>query len=471
MEPQDAAPEAVREPAPAEPVAVPPASEPAPAEPVAVSAATDPAPASDPGPAPARPRTRRAPLRGRLEHEGRTQARGTRIPLVVGALLLLAGLGWLVRAPLLRPLARREGELGAWAAEHLLEMRDPGSFDVYVSMLGREGDHTGYASLLYEVAGHSQLAPGDQLDAAAPPEEPAVQAEHRAILSEMLASEDPVHRAGAVYALLMLKDRPWTRTDELLGRVARRLEDGDAPTRRRAGLVLAAEPPPASVLDEVLPALLRAARAPEPDSRVRAFAVRALGRSQGPAAQVRPALLEALQDPAAEVRDEAALALIASDQEVPLDDLTGLLHSNDPARRTEVLQALAKSDTAEATALLVDAVGERAPEARLAAVTALASRAGADVRAALEQALGDEVGRVRLAAAVALREREDGAQALPALLRAMEQALAHHSGWNELLELHRALRAHTGAEIEAPTSPAAETWAPVVEAWRARLAQ
>lgn len=414
------------------------------------------------GPRPPSPRRRR-------DAEGSAAtSRLASLRWVVLSLALVAGITFLFRGAVYRSLARGDGQLSGWAAGRLLDMRDPGAFDVYVLHLGRdsggregENDRVAFASIVPELAGRDALAPGEDLDAPAPPELPELQVEHRAIIRATLDDPRSSARRGGLYALMMLRNRPWTRDEEMLLAVSARLSDEDVVARRYAALVLGGGPPP----EAALPALLTATLPAEPDPRVRRFAVRALAGSAHPSA--RSALLTALQDPAQEVRDEASLGLVQSDQEVSIEVLGGLLRRSPAGTRAQVLQAIARSSSPDAAGLLLEGLEDtRDPSARLAAVEGLAAREGADVRAGLLGALEDEKHPVRLAATRALRGRADAREAsLPALLAALVRAQEAATGWNELLEHHLTLKALTGEEVPPPT-PDPATWEPSVAGWR-----
>jgi HEAT repeat protein len=383
------------------------------------------------------------------------RARTLLLALAAGALAV-----WLVRAPLLRAVARRApgSDLGAWAVERLASGPDAQSFDVYVRELGRPGaNHPLFQSLVYQLGGRAGFPAreGDDLL----PEEASAVAEHTRTLHAGLTSDDPDLRRGALRALWALEAQPWAHTDDLLVAATQALASDDPVTRRYAALVLKANRGPALVNDALTRAL-----ATDPDGIVRKNAAQGLGRS-GDAAR-SPALLAALDDQDPEVRREAALGLAQLGSAPPLDRLEDLLRSEEPPRRAEVLDAIARYETPRATALLLESLRDRAPVTRRAAVRGLSRREVDGAREGIERALQDADPEVRVEAAMALSTRADGRAAVPAIVA----ALPRHESWRELSELHEALRTLTGAEVEGP-GPDSSTWPGVVSAWQRYLAE
>jgi HEAT repeat protein len=409
---------------------------------------------------------RRAALRERLaqERDTRLQLRARRRKHLerIASVLLTGAVGlalvlYLGQAAILRGVARRhDGEAGRWSATRLAQLRDPGSFDVYVKQLGLNHDRDLFTPLVYQLAGRRVL-PVENEDPSLPlsAQDPAAIAEHAAVLERYLRDPDPVLAQGALYALWMLKAEEWTRSDPILQAVADRLDDQEDLTRKFSAMVLSATPPPPSLF----PALEIAARDSLP--LVRKYAVRSFA-----AAGRQDRLLAALEDPSREVRQEAAGCLLALDVDVPLDDLIDLFKNGAPDRRPEVVQALAKAPQDRATDVLLDALVANDARVRLEAVRALKAREGEQVRRALARLLRSEQTQhhIRLTAIEALAGRADAERSLPDLL----EALDHHGGWRELHRLHEALTRITGAEVPALT-PDESSWAPVIAAWKAEL--
>lgn len=434
------------------------------AEPAALSDAPTPAPLTDAAEQPA-PARRRGGLRERLAaDEAAAQARRSlalrrRLPVLLVALLGLTLAVGLVRDPALRAVARRDpaGRWGGWAIEQLAARSDASSFDLYVRQLGLpDSDHALYNRLVFQLGGRRAL-PADE-DGALLDEDAATVREHAAALRAGLAG-DPVALRGTLYALWVLKDRAWARDDALLVAAADGLSSPDPVTRRYAAMVLKASPAPAAAQEALVRAL-----ATDPDAVVRKNAVEALGAG-GDAARA-PAALAALDDPHPEVRRAATLALARLGAPPPLGHLEELLRRDDPTRREEVLEAMARHPDERATRVLLDALRDPAARTRRAAAAALGLRPVDAAREGLVAALRDVEPAVRVEAAAALSTRADGRAAVPALVA----ALPAHESWGELNELHEALRTLTGAEIAGP-GPEPATWAAVVGAWERHLAE
>lgn len=444
----------------------PPADDPAPV--------ADPAPAASPSPAaapaaaasegtPAEQRgkseRRRGGLRARVEADRaaagaqRRQMLVRRLPTLLTVVAALALIGWAARPLALRAIGRRDpgGDWGTWAVERLAELRDAGSFDLYVRELGRpEADHALYHRLVFMLGGRSALP--EHEDGELLPEDPEAAAAHAVVLSEGLEGDDAVMRRGSLRAMWALKERPWARSDALLVAATDGLTSDDVVTRRYAAMVLKATPSHPAVQDALLRAL-----ASDPDAVVRKNAVQALGHAGDPARA--PAVLAAVEDIDPEVRREAVLALARLGTPPPLERLEELLRGDD-ARRAEVLEAVARHDGARATRLLLEGLRDPAVATRSAAVAALSTRPEDEAREGLVGALRDTAAEVRAAAAAALARRGDGRSAVPAIVA----ALPRHESWGELDQLHQALRALTGAEIAGP-GPDRESWARVVSEW------
>jgi hypothetical protein len=342
--------------------------------------------------------------------------------------------------------------LAVWAVDRLGELRDPGSFDLYVLQLGRDHRRPVFNQLVYQVGGRTSIPADDEAPAA---DDAQAVAEHSAILQAGLASTDIEQVRGALYALWTLEDRPWARSPQLLAGVAALLAPPveDAVTRRFAAMVLKAQPAP----PETHEALLAAALGDE-DRQVRRHAVEAVGRTG--AKDLGPQLLPALEAPFGEVRREASLALSRLGVHVPIDRLEEIYRNDEAALKGDVLELIAQRPGKRATALLLEGLRINSPTTRAAAVAGLAVRPGDDPRRGLEDALQDEERWIRVAAANALAAREDGAMAAPGLVAALREAEA----WQEVSAFHTALTQLTGHQVPAPTYPS-DTWPAAIEAW------
>ncbi len=379
-----------------------------------------------------------------------------RFPKAAAALLMLAGLIFLARVPILRGVALSESSLGSWAVYELAEMRDPGSFAYYVERLGQGKDTQIYNQLVYLGGGRASIAPDGQDPG---PDDPAAIEEHVAILSAGLVGEREDRRRGALYALWTLEDRAWTRSDALLGKVAGLLDPpcNDAVARRYASMVLKASPAPKTTHKALLRAALK-----DDDRSVRKNAVEAVGNTA--VRELGAALVPALQDEFPEVRRQASLSLVQLGHDVPLGTLIQIYDADNAANRAEVLEVIAQRDAPEVVEILLEGLRVNAAVTRMVAIAGLATRPGERPRLGLEDALKDPNPGVRLAAIEALGEREDGRDAVPGLVGALHK----HEGWQEISLLHRTLTALTAAKIPAPT-PLEESWEPTIVGWEAFL--
>ena len=398
-----------------------------------------------------RPRPRSA-LRARLEQDRAGKGRLPLRKLAAGAAGLAAvALGvYLARAPLLRVLAQRPDAVGGWALGELVEMRDPGSFGLFVERF--LSDTETFHRVVFEVGGR---AAASELGALAP-DDPAAIDEHRGILVAALTDRRAEVRAGALRALFALKDRPWTRDPVLLEEVAAilsRRADAPAIERRFAAFVLRAGPTAA-----IAAALRQGAR--DPDRQVRRIAVEALGATPDP--EDEATLRDALRDEAPEVARAAHLALARRGADVALETLVDLYDEDRPGHRQEVLRAVAGRPEPAAEALLLRGLEDAVGNTRLEAVAGLRAREGASALEGLCRALSDLEPSVRLAAAEALASRPDARAAAPRLV----SALARHEGWEEVRTLHDALSRVTGVEVAAPRQGDRRTWVAAIEAWR-----
>lgn len=454
--PADAAPAAAA-PADAPPAAAPADTPPAPDTPAAAAPADA---AASAAPAEAAAKARRGGLRARIEADraaADAQRQATllhRLPVVLAVVAVLALGGWAAQPLALRALARRDsgGEWGTWAVQRLATLRDAGSFDLYVRELGRPEDHELYHRLVFLLGGRTALPEHEEGEIL--PEDPDAAVAHALVLAEGVESADPVARRGTLYALWVLKDRAWARSDGLLVGAADGLASDDAVTRRYAAMVLKSTPSHPAVQEALVRAL-----ATDADAVVRKNAVQGLANAGDPSRA--PAVLAAIDDEDPDVRREAVLALARLGAPPPLDRLEELFRRDEPSRRAEVLEAIARHEGARATRLLLDGLRDPSPLTRRAAITGLGSRPGEEALEGLLAALKDAEPEVRVSAAAALSTRSDGRAAIPNLVA----ALPKHEGWGELNELHEALRTLTGAEIEGP-GPDRESWQRVVRAWQ-----
>lgn len=202
------------------------------------------------------------------------------------------------------------------------------------------------------------------------------------------------------------------------------------------------EPPPWAALDERLAPARQLAPAPPADSlpplapdvtaawvgiigelldqpiadqAVRSRAVRALGRTAGPAAL--PRLVGALGDEHGEVRAAAVEALVAiGSPAVP--ELVAALSSPGDFTRQSAAEALGLLREASARAALLERLRDPVLDVRAAAVEALSAIGDPAVVPGLVGALGDENEDIRARAAIALGAIRDAA-AVPGLLAAL----------------------------------------------------
>ena len=359
----------------------------------------------------------------------------------------VAALGWWGQRPLLRVLAEDDGAWGRWALQRLARLEDPDSFHLYVQALGSNLDHEGFVTLVFALAGKS--------DPEAEPDPEVVEA-HQALLERYVEGEQDQQVRGGLYALFMLNHLGWTRTDALLEATAARLGDPEPTVRRYAALVLSKGGAPASTHDQLVRAFKH-----DDDVLVRRFALRALGEVGGDAAEE---VIEAgLSDPDPDVFREAAR--IVREGSASLEDLLRVYAAEpEEARRAETLAALSKIEDPAVTALLVEAADGSAEELRVVAVRGLAEREGRGVVRALVGAIEDPVPDVRLTAVQSLGERAPER----AVLEALVARLARHEGYGEIRQLHKSLKALSGAEVPAPTREVS-SWSDTVQGWRAWL--
>lgn len=466
--PEARAPEA-SEPDPSEPA--PPEGE-APAAPApAASDAPEPAPESaseaEPGGAPA-PDAKAAPseskrlpgkgARERIAQDRALQA-ARRRELLTGrlatallVLLVLAGIAFLARRPLLRTLARSgEGELNRWALNYLSGLEDPEAFDLYVAKMGVESDQ--FTPLVYRLAGRDR-APDE---AGVPPDDSAQIEEHRQVLIEAIRNEEPELQRGGLRAFACLRKREWIRHPELLQSVADALSSQDTISRRFAAIGLRNVAPTPTHQAR----LLNTVRS-DTDRLVRRFAVQALARSGDPSLGAE---LAALEDEAPEVQRELFLALARLGVPVPLERLRAL-YSEFPTLRQTVVESLAKRSEAGVDELIEAAIRDPSPGTRLAAAKALRERTRPEGLDALSYALGDADPAVRLESIDSIVARPDGKRALPSLVSALED----HQGWEELRRLHMTLETLTGHQgVPDPVQSQELTWTRTQGAWRSYL--
>lgn len=367
-------------------------------------------------------------------------------------LLVLAGLAFLARRPLLRTLARSGGgELNQWALNVLAGLEDPGAFDLYVANMGARSDH--YTPLVYRLAGRNR-APDDS---GIPPDDPGQVEEHRQILIKAVREEDPDLQRGGLRAFSCLRQREWIRDPELLQSVADALSSQDVVSRRFAAIGLRnVAPTPAHQAR-----LLNTVRS-DTDRLVRRFAVQALARSQD--SSLGPELA-ALEDEAPEVQRELFLALARLGVPVPFSRLRSL-YSEFPTLRQTVVESLAKREEAGVDELIEAAIRDPSPGTRLAAAKALRDRERSEGLDALCYALGDADPAVRLESIDSILARPDGARALRSLVAALED----HQGWEELRRLHTTLEALTKHQgVPDPLQSQELTWTRTQVAWRSYL--
>lgn len=385
------------------------------------------------------------------------------------AVVVLGLGGWLLRMPVYRALARQGGPLSDWAVEQLVEARDPGSFEVFLHRMGTPEGRELCGEVVYLLAGRRSLPPALAEDEEPSgeitiPEDPEAIDEHCAAIARALQAEERSElQLAALYTLNYLTSRDWVRwqgSEELLVLASRLLaHPGDA-HRRLAALVLASYRAP----EAAQPALVRAVSPGEPDPRVRAFAIEALSRLGE--ARYQPAIAAALEDPDPQVRAAARSGLDRLGSTLTVEELEGLV-SGDARRRDAALQLLAEKPGARATDLLLQLSGDDDAATRRAALAGLGERLGDRPRQAFERALLDYDPQVRLLAITTLRERPDGAQALPALRERMANWSEEEpdTGWNELLELHRALKGLTGIKGVPSPTPEPPSWRATQRGW------
>ncbi|MEZ6184519.1 MAG: HEAT repeat domain-containing protein [Planctomycetota bacterium] len=451
--------------------APPPAAEPTPAE--AVAAAPPPAPST--APLNAAPREGTSALRAQLARERaqgwRAQPNRTRLHTALAVLVAVLLGGYLLRLPVYRAVARQGGPFADWAVGKLIEARDPASFELYLHQMGTPEGRDACGELVYLLAGRDRLPPPlaedeEPEDAVAIPEDPEAIAEHSEALARALEAEDyPELQLGALYTLNYLTSRDWERwerSEELLVLASQLLAHPEDAHRRLAALVLTTRPAPPAAQ----PALVRAADAGEPDARVRAFAVEALAQLEDPAFE--PTLSRALEDPDPLVRGAAKQALARLGEALSVEQLAALVRGD--GRLDAVAELIAEKDGPRATELLLQLSQHPDVATRREALRGLSERDEAAARRALEGALTDRDPQVRVFAAIRLREREDGVAALPALGARMASwsDAEPDTGWNELLELHRSLKALTGEDVRPPT-PDPASWELTQRGWASVL--
>jgi HEAT repeat protein len=366
--------------------------------------------------------------------------------------LVLVGLAFLGRRPLLRTLARAgEGELNQWALNVLAGLEDPGAFDLYVAKMGVKSDQ--FTPLVYRLAGRDR-APDDS---GIPPDDPDQIEEHRQVLIKAVREDEPELQRGGLRAFACLRKREWIRDPELLQSVADALSSKDAISRRFAAIGLRNVAP--TPLHQAR--LLNSVRS-DTDRLVRRFAVQALARSQDPSLGAE---LAALEDEAPEVQRELFLALARLGVPVPLKRLRAL-YSEFPTLRQTVVESLSKRDEAGVDELIEVAIRDPSPGTRLAAAKALRERTRAEGLDALCYALGDADPAVRLESIDSIVARSDGKRALPSLVGALED----HQGWEELRRLHVTLETLTRHQgVPDPVQSQELTWARTQAAWRSYL--
>jgi HEAT repeat protein len=155
----------------------------------------------------------------------------------------------------------------------------------------------------------------------------------------------------------------------------------------------------------------------DPDVAAREAAARALGRL-GDTGQRGP-LVRALGDPDARVRRAAVGAVAALGGAESVVPLLGRLDDDDPQVRVDAAVALGALGDARATVPLVGRARDGAPEVRAAVYTALGALGDARGLAPLAQGLRDEQEDARLAAIAALG-RLDADAAVDALVERLE---------------------------------------------------
>lgn len=367
-------------------------------------------------------------------------------------LVILAGLAYLGRRPLLRTLARSgQGELNRWALNVLVGLEDPDSFDLYVANMGTRSDH--FTPLVYRLAGRAQ-APNE---AGVPPDDAGQVAEHRLVLITAIEAPEPEVQRGGLLAFGCLHGRAWTRDPKLLQAVADALSSQDAISRRFAAIALRKVAPTPSHQTR----LLNTVRS-DTDRLTRRFAVQALALSGDPELGRE---LAKLRDDAPEVQRELFLAIARLGIPVSLKRLRSL-YGEFPSLRQTVVESLAERSEAGVDELIETAIRDPSPGTRLAAAKSLRTRGRAEGLDALCYALGDADPSVRLQSMDSILARPDGPRAVPVLVGALED----HQGWEELRRLHATLKALTKHQgVPDPLQSQELTWTRTVGAWRSYL--
>jgi HEAT repeat protein len=271
------------------------------------------------------------------------------------------------------------------------------------------------------------LAPASALGASAPPKSTStLDAAARAelgrealgVLAGRASDPDPEVRAAVAEAFAALGNKA------AAGVLRARLKDDNADTRAAAAAGLHALGDVrglTALIDETKPLSWGASKTPAEELRrmardaARARAVLRLGEAAGPLA--KEALENALQDPAGEVRDAAAVALGRLGREDVLTPFHESLEDPDAEVRAYAIARLGLVGRGARGKVLAAAV-DVSTGVRAEAVLALGAYGDAGAGAAAANALKDRSGRVRLAAvrALARQDTPDSTLALKALL-------------------------------------------------------